>query len=67
MPNWICEVDTPAQLDAEIRNITALDEINRGDEIYGTFTVKYSDESVKSASLVSWLENKGVAVIWEKL
>jgi len=66
MPNWICEVDTAAQLDTEIGNIAALEDVGRGDEIHGTFTVKYSDESVKKASLVSWLENRGVAVIWHK-
>ncbi len=66
MPNWVCEVDTADQLDGEIRNIAALENVGRGDEIHGTFTVKYFDESVKKAPLVSWLENKGVAVVWVK-
>jgi hypothetical protein len=67
MPNWICEVDTASQLDTEIRNIAALENVGRGDEIHGTFTVKYSDESVKKASLVPWLQSKGVAVVWQKV
>jgi hypothetical protein len=66
MPDWVCEVDTAAQLDAEIRNIAALENVGRGDEIHGTFTVRYSDESVKKASLVSWLESKEVVVVWKK-
>ena len=67
MPNWICEVDTADQLDTEIRKIAALEHVGRGDEIHGTFTVQYSDESVRKAALVPWLENKGVAVMWQKL
>jgi hypothetical protein len=67
MPDWICGVDTADQLDTEIRNTAALESIGRGDEIHGTFTVQYSDEAVKNASLVPWLENKGVAVVWQKL
>ena len=67
MPDWICEVDTADQLDTEIRKIAALENVGRGDQIHGTFTVKYSDESVKNASLVPWLESKGVAIVWRKL
>lgn len=36
MPDWICEVDTKEQLDTEIRKIAALENVGRGDEIYGT-------------------------------
>jgi len=61
-----CNVNTAAELDAEIRDILALDQIQRGDEISGTLNVDYSDESVKSASLVSVLENRGVTVRWRK-
>ncbi len=66
MPEWICEVDTAEQLDSEIRKIAALENVGRGDEIYGTFTVQYSDEVVKRASLVPWLENRGVAIVWRE-
>ena len=61
-----CNVNTAAELDAEIRDILALDEIQRGDEISGRLYVDYSDESVKSASLVSVLEERGVTIIWRK-
>jgi autonomous glycyl radical cofactor GrcA len=67
LPDWICEVDTAQQLDAEIRGIAALENIGKGNELYGTLTVKYSEESVKTASLVPWLENRGIAVVWHKL
>jgi hypothetical protein len=66
LPEWNCEVGTKEQLDSEIRKIAALEDVGRGDEIHGTFTVRYLDESVKDASLVSWLENRGVGIVWQK-
>jgi len=62
-----CVVKTAAELDAEIRDIFALDVIGRGDEIGGTLHVNYSDESVKQASLVSTLESRGVTIVWRKI
>ena len=66
LDNRPCDVKTAAELDAEIRDILALDEIQRGDEISGTLYVHYSDESVKSASLVPVLENRGVTIEWRR-
>ena len=66
MPDWTCEVDNKDQLDAEIRKIAALANLGRGDEIYGSMTVYYSDESVKEASLVPWLQDRGVVINWRK-
>lgn len=67
MPEWVFNVKTAAELDNEIRsNIAALDNLGRGDEIYGTLYVDYSGESVKRASLIPWLERRGVSVVWRK-
>ena len=60
------EVNSAAELDAEIRDIFALDSVNRGDEISGTLTVVYSDESVKKATLLPALQRRGVEVSWHK-
>jgi hypothetical protein len=46
--------------------ILALDLLGRGDGIYGTVRVTYSDEGAKRASLASLLEARGVAFSWEK-
>lgn len=62
-----CNVSSAAQLDAEIRDIFFLDSVGRGDEIAGILNVYYSDESVKTASLISTLEARGVEVIWHKI
>jgi hypothetical protein len=61
-----CNVATAAQLDAEIRDIFALDMVQRGDQICGTLNVHYSDESVKQASLIPRLEARGVHIEWHK-
>jgi len=61
-----CVVNTAAELDAQIRDIFALDSVGRGDEISGTLYVDYSDESVKQASLLPYLRGRGVTVEWRK-
>jgi hypothetical protein len=66
LDNRVCEVNTAAELDAVIRDILALDHVDRGDEISGTLHVRYSDESVKQARLVPQLESRGVAIAWHK-
>ena len=62
----LCEVKTADELDAEIRDIFALDLIQRGDEICGKLYVDYADESVKQASLIPTLIGRGVRIIWRK-
>jgi hypothetical protein len=66
LDNRKCEVKTPAELDAEIRDIFALDSVGRGDEVSGTLYVDYTDESVKKASLLPTLQRRGVAIVWRK-
>jgi hypothetical protein len=61
-----CEVKTADELDAEIRDIFALDQVGRGDEISGTLYINYSDESAKLAHLLPTLERRGVAIVWRK-
>lgn len=61
-----CNVASAAELDAEIRDIFALDMLGRGDEISGTLHVSYTDESVKDAALVPALENRGVFIEWHR-
>ena len=64
MPDWYCSVKTAAELDTEIRKIAYLEHLGRGDEIKGALFVEYSDEDVKNANLIGWLENRGVAIVW---
>jgi hypothetical protein len=66
LDNRQCDVKTAAELDAEIRDIFALDLVGRGDEICGTLYVDYSDESVKLASLISRLEDRAVTIEWRR-
>ena len=61
-----CVVSSAAELDAEIRDIFALDMVGRGDEISGTLYVNYADDSVKQAALISVLQARGVSIIWKK-
>jgi hypothetical protein len=61
-----CEVRTADELNAEIRDIFSLDDVGRGDEICGTLNIYYSDDSVKDASELSRLEDRGVSVVWHK-
>jgi hypothetical protein len=67
MPAWSFDVESAADLDMKLRNeIFALDNLGRGDEIYGTVSVVYSDDNAKTSSLVAQLESRGVAFIWSK-
>lgn len=66
LDNRPCSVNSAAELDAEIRAIFALDLTQRGDEISGILYVDYSDESVKQASLLPVLQERGVEIIWRK-
>ena len=62
----LCRVNTAAELDAQIRDIFALDNVGRGDQICGTLNVEYADESVKRASLIPLLQGRGVEIVWHK-
>lgn len=66
LDNRRCAVNTPEELNREIRDILALESVGRGSEIGGTLHVDYLSESVKQASLVSELERRGVSIIWRK-
>jgi len=67
MPAWSFEVKGAEDLEIKLRNeIFALDNLGRGDEIYGTVSVVYSDDNAKTSSLVAQLESRGVAFIWSK-
>jgi len=66
LDNRKCEVETAAPLDNEIKDILALDHVGRGDEICGTLHVHYSDESIKKATQLRLLEERGVSVQWHK-
>lgn len=67
MPDWHFDVANKDDLDLKIRSeILGLDNVGRGDEIYGTVHVTYSDENVKTASLVPYLEARGVEFEWKK-
>lgn len=64
--NRKCKVKTAAELDAEVRDILALEMVGRGDEISGTLYVDYEDEAVKNSSLITQLTIRGVDVVWRK-
>ena len=59
-----CVVKTAGELDAEIRDILALQAVGREDEICGTLYIDYQDESVKEAMLISELTDRGVHIVW---
>ena len=59
-----CLVRSTAELDAEIRDIFALDMVGRSHEIGGTLHVNYTDESVKQASLISFFLGIIIKLIW---
>ncbi|MGB8886918.1 MAG: hypothetical protein WCC87_09360 [Candidatus Korobacteraceae bacterium] len=61
-----CDVNSAAELDSEIRDIFALDQVGRGDEISGTLYVDYVGEATKQASLIPALERRGVQIVWRK-
>jgi len=60
------DVKTADELDAQIRDILALYFLEPGDQIGGILYVDYADESVKQASLVAMLEDRGVRIVWRK-
>jgi hypothetical protein len=66
LDNRKCEVSSAIELNAEIRDILALDNVDRGWEICGTLHVTYTDESAKRASLLPQLEARGVVISWHK-
>jgi hypothetical protein len=66
MSEWFCAVKNAGELDSKIREIAALENVGRGDEIHGALYVEYSDELVKQASLISWLERRGVTIVWRR-
>jgi len=61
-----CTVNTAVELDAEIRDILALQHVQRADQICGTLYVNYTDESVKTATLIPALEQWGVTIVFRK-
>lgn len=67
MPAWSFDVKNAAELDFKLRNeIFALDNLGRGNEIYGTVSVVYSEEVAKTSSLVAQLESRSVVFVWHK-
>ena len=67
MAEWHFQANTANELDQQIRNeIAALENLGKGDEIHGTLHVTYSDEAVKKASLIPWLNSRDVAIKWNK-
>jgi hypothetical protein len=62
-----CSASTALELDEKIREIFALDQDGRGDEISGTLNVYYSDEAVKLATLLPLFQTRGVEVEWHKV
>jgi hypothetical protein len=67
MPAWSFNVENAAELDVKLRNeIFALDNLDRGNEVYGSISVIYSDDDAKMSSLVAQLEARGVIFIWSK-
>lgn len=62
----LCDVKTADELDAEIRDIFALDMVGRGDEIAGTLNIYYDDESVRNATLIHTLAARGVNLVFHK-
>jgi hypothetical protein len=64
MPDWYCSVKTAVELDMEIRKIVSLEQLSRTDQVTGALHVEYSDDDVKGANLIEWLEHRGVAIVW---
>lgn len=61
-----CDVNSAADLDMQIRDIFALDQVGRADEISGTLYVDYVGEATRQASLIPALERRGVEIVWRK-
>ena len=66
LDNRKCEVGSAVELNAEIRGILSLDDLDRGWEICGTLHVTYTDEDAKRANLLPQLEKRGVVIMWHK-
>jgi len=67
MPDWHFDVSSKDELDLKTRTeILALENVGRGNEIYGAVHVTSADENVMKASLVPYLEARGVSVEWER-
>jgi hypothetical protein len=67
MPDWYFEVKDANELDSKIRGeILALDLLGRGDEMYGTVHVTYTNENTKRASLVAVLQARGITFEWTR-
>jgi hypothetical protein len=67
MPAWSFDVKNAAELDVKLRSeIFALDNLGRGNEIYGTVSVVYSENDARMSSLVAQLESRGVVFVWHK-
>jgi hypothetical protein len=68
MPNWSFDVTGESSqrnaLDAHLREITALENCGRADEIHGTVEVTYSDEDARRSTVAPALESKGVVFRW---
>jgi hypothetical protein len=65
--NRKCTVKTAAELDAEVRDILALEMVGRGDEISGTLYVDFEDEAVKDSTSIAQLTARGVDIVWRKI
>ncbi len=57
-------VKNVAELNQKIREILSLEQQGRGDEICGTLRVYYSDDFVRQASHLRYLEDRGIAIEW---
>jgi len=70
MPNWTFDLSSAPnerqQLDSELRNILAMDNLGRGEEIYGSVAITYSNDDAKRASLIGVLEGRGVVFSWTR-
>jgi hypothetical protein len=67
MDKHFCRVASAAELDAEIRDIFALELVQRSDQMPSTIEVEYSDESVKQASLIPHVTSRGINIIFHKI
>lgn len=59
-----CNVATAQELDSKIREILALDMVQRGDEISGTLNVYYTDESVRGRACNAPSQPRAVSCSW---
>ena len=67
MAEWCFDVANAAELDMKPRgDVFALDNLVRGDEIHGRISVTCPANLVKTSSLVSQLEARGIEFVWLK-